>query len=65
MSLNGKEHLKVRHQLAKFGGHKHYADGDIIVLVCHFISQNHTKYFMVSHNPVKIGGDRHCGRGYV
>ena len=29
------------HQLAKFGGHRHCGSGDIMVLVCQVISQDH------------------------
>ena len=32
--------LKVTHHPFKFGGHRHCGIGDIIVLVCHVISQN-------------------------
>lgn len=33
--------LKVSHHPAKSGDHKHGGDGDIIVLVCHVISQDY------------------------
>ena len=29
------------HQLAKFGGHRHYVSGDIMILGSHVISQDH------------------------
>ena len=29
------------HQHAKFGGHRHCGSGDIMVLVCQVISQDH------------------------
>ena len=32
--------LKVTHHPFTFGGHRHCGTGDIIVLVCHVISQN-------------------------
>ena len=33
--------LLVSHILAKFGGHSHRGSGDIIVLFCHAILQDH------------------------
>ena len=33
--------LKESYHAAKFGGHWHCGSGDIIVLDCHMISQNH------------------------
>lgn len=41
MCLNGKEPLKVCHHSAKFGGHRNCDSEDILVLVCHFIFQDH------------------------
>ena len=32
---------QVSHQSAKFGGHRHCRNGDIMVLVCQVISQDH------------------------
>ena len=32
---------KVSYHSAKFGGHRHYGNGDILVLVCHITSQDH------------------------
>ena len=32
---------KVNYHPAKFGGHRHYGNGDIVVLVCHITSQDH------------------------
>ena len=31
----------ISHYRAKFGGHRHCDSGDIIVLVCHVISQEY------------------------
>ena len=52
---------------AKFGGHSHSANGVIMILVCHAISQEHlTKGsgdfmvggpLMVSHHSAKFGID--------
>ena len=38
--VNPREPLKVSHYLTKFGGHRDYNRGDIIVLVCHVILQD-------------------------
>ena len=35
------ETLKESHTSVKFGGHKHRGSGDITVLVCHLIWQDH------------------------
>ena len=57
---------------AKFGGHSHYDNGDIMILVCHIISlDNEIKGSCVlwvgapqdSHDPSKIGDHRYCGSG--
>ena len=32
--------VKVCHHLTKFGGQRHCGIGDIVVLICHVISQN-------------------------
>ena len=37
----GWEHLMVSDYPVKFDGDKHWGVGDIIVLVCHVISENH------------------------
>ena len=33
--------MKVSYHLAKFGGHSHSGNGDILFLVSHLISQDH------------------------
>ena len=38
----------VCHHPTKFGGHRHCDSGDIIVLVCHVILQDH-KIMQVGH----------------
>ena len=42
MWLYGEEPLKVSHHSAKFGGHMHCGNGDIMVLVDHVISRKTT-----------------------
>ena len=37
----GLEHLKVSYHPSEFGGHRHCARKDMIVLVCYVISQKH------------------------
>ena len=47
----------VSHQPAKFGGHRHCGSGDIMVLVCHVISQHHVikrSYDFMGRNPSKL-----------
>ena len=39
--LYGLEPLKINNQPTKFGGHKRYGSGDMMILVCHVISQDH------------------------
>ena len=55
----------VSQHIAELSDHRHCGSGDILVLVCHFISQYHlTKEscdFMKSHHPPKFGGHRYCG----
>ena len=36
-----QEFIKLGYHPVKFGGHKHSDNGDIMVLVCHVISQDH------------------------
>ena len=61
----------VNHTPAKFDGCKHRGRGDIMILVCHVISQDHVTKGSNSimgrspSNPAKFGGHRHCGSGYV
>ena len=33
--------VKVNHHPANFGGHMHYFSGDIMVLYCHVVSEDH------------------------
>ena len=74
MWLYGQKALKVSHYSGKFGGHKHCGSGDIILLVCHAISQDHTtkglsnygwKSLKESHHPAKFGDHRHCDSGDI
>ena len=39
MWIYGQDPIKVTYQPAKFGGHKYSDRGDIVVIVCHVISQ--------------------------
>ena len=41
MGLYESKPLKVSHDPAKFGGDKHCGRGDIMILICHVISQDH------------------------
>ena len=41
MGPYGKEPLKVSHHPALFRGHRHCGSGDIMVLDCHVILQDH------------------------
>ena len=40
MGFYGQQPIKVGYYPAKFGGHRHNDSGDIVVLVCHVISQD-------------------------
>ena len=59
--------MLIQHPV-KFGDHRHCGGGDIMVLVCHVISQKHqTKGPQdfeggtpSSRHPAKFGGNRHC-----
>ena len=39
--LYGQEPIKVSCQPAKFDGNRHCGDGDVMILVCHVISQDY------------------------
>ena len=39
--LYRQESIKVGYHPVKFRGHRHSDNGDIVVLVCHVISQDH------------------------
>ena len=41
MWLNRQESINVGYHLATFGGHRYSGGEDIVVLVCHVISQDH------------------------
>ena len=54
---------------AKFGCHRHCGSEDIMILVCHVVSQNHVikesfdfigKGIKISYHPAKIGSHIHC-----
>ena len=65
--------LYDNHHSAKFGDHRHCGRGDIMVLVCYVILQNHMirgscKYkdetpLGKSISPAKFGGHTHCHSG--
>ena len=48
--------------VAKFGSHRHCGSGELMIQVCHVISQDHvikeSCYFM---SGPKFGGHKHCG----
>ena len=59
----------VSYTLTKFGGNRHRDSGDVMVSVCHVISQNHLaegwsnmsrSSSKVSHNPAKFGVHGHA-----
>ena len=53
----------LSHRPAKFSGHRHCGSADIMVLVCHVISQDlviEGSCDFVSHDPPKWGGQGHC-----
>ena len=37
MTVYGQESINASYHHAKFGGHRHYGNGDLISLVCHVI----------------------------
>ena len=46
--------IKLGYHPVKFGGHRHSDNGDIMVLVCHVISQDHVikgSYGILSKSP--------------
>ena len=48
------EPVKVSQHPAKFGDHRHSGSGDIMVLICHVISQGHVmnwSYELKGRNP--------------
>ena len=64
----------VSHYPAKFGGHRHCDSGDIIVLVCHVISQEYvikrSRDLVVVARQGKspsdqVSGPRHSGSGDI
>ena len=71
--LHGWDSLKVSHYPAKFCGHRRIGIGDIMVLVCHVISNDHvirgSSNFMgrsLSRKvSVKSRDHRHCGSGDI
>ena len=55
---------------ARFGSHRNCGSGDIILLVCHVISQDHMikgSCVLICRSPlrkvIKFGGYKHCGDG--
>ena len=50
------------HQLSKFGGHSHCCSGDIMILVCHVISQDHLIEYCCL---VKFDGHWYFGSEYI
>ena len=62
-------------QLATFGGQRHCDSGDIMILVCHVISQDHVikgsydffwqEPIKVRYPPAKIDGHRHSDSGDI
>ena len=58
MRLHGQEPIKVIYHPAKICGHGGYDSKDIIILVCHMISQDHVIKDDVTYRqePIKLGG---------
>ena len=58
--------LKVSHHPAKFGGHWYCGSGDIKILVCHVILQDHMKKGAgITKHPAKLDGHKLCGSRVV
>ena len=52
--LYGYKPLKVCHHPTTFGGHRQYGSGDVMVLVCHVISQENVmkrSYDFIGRTP--------------
>ena len=66
-----QEPINIGYHPAKFGGHKHCGSEDVVVLVCHVISQDHvikSEMWHFRQQPIKVGynltkfsDQRHCG----
>ena len=69
MRLYGQEPIKVSYNSAKFSGHRQSSIGDVVILVCRVISQDHVLYgqepIEVSYHPDKFGGYRLSGSGDI
>ena len=75
MWLYGQESIKVSYHSAKFGGQGPNGGENIVILVCHVISQYHMikgscdfkRYdpIKVGYHPSKFGGRRHSERGDI
>ena len=59
---------------AKFGGDSHCGSGDIMILVCYVILQDHVikglslyrqAPIKVSYHPANFVGHKHCGGGDI
>ena len=58
MWLYRQEPIKVSHHLTKFGSHRYCGSGDLMILVCHVIFQDHvikgSRYFWVGAHQGKL-----------
>ena len=71
----GREPFKISHHPAKYCHHRHCDSGDIMILACHLILQDHVikescdfcgwEPLMISQYPAKFGDHRHCGSADV
>ena len=73
--LYGQERIKVDYVPAKFGDHRHSDSGDIMVLICHIISQDHLikgswdftgwSPSRLSYQSAKLGDHKNCDSRYI
>ena len=60
-----KKASMVHPRRAKFGSHRHFGSGYMVILICYMISQDHVIILSCenmgrSRHPVKFFGHRHC-----
>ena len=62
----------INNHLAKFDGHKHSGNGDIMISVCQEISQDQgvmwlyrQEHIQVVYHPAKFGSHRHSDNGNI
>ena len=74
MQLYGQELIKTNYHHIKFRDHRHSGSGDMVVLVCHVILQNHVikgrsphrqESIKVGYHPTKFDGHRDSNSGDI